>query len=151
MKWFFIFKFLPVPIFYTHKYLQSYQDGRSLGILAIIRISTQTSKSIHAHELEHCKQFYIFTLAGILGAFLSGFIGGSEWLYTLAPSMYFALRLSIPVFRYDMEIAAYNAALNTMIPIERDRWRKRFAKGITTHYKLNTNKYTLSRAMEDLS
>lgn len=154
MKWFFIFKFIPIPVFYTHKMLSPHQGGRSLGIFAIIRPTEKEYKSIHAHELEHCRQFYITTSMWILGTSMWTFIDASEitigYLYALAPSAYFIFRRFIPLYRYDMEIAAYKRALESMSSLYVDSYRKTFVVAITANYNINTNKYTLSRAMKDL-
>ena len=55
-----IFKVIPVPIFWTEKFLEDWSGGLSAGIFCIIRPKYRDRKDegIVTHELRHCKQFY---------------------------------------------------------------------------------------------
>jgi len=54
-----IFWFIPIPVFWTDKYLESWQGGKSKGLFCIIRKKYKgIDNGILEHELTHCRQFY---------------------------------------------------------------------------------------------
>jgi len=61
----FIYKFIPIPVIYTERFVP--MAGRSYGIFILIKPEHKGNEAIIAHELVHCKQFYrTFGIHGIL-------------------------------------------------------------------------------------
>lgn len=59
MEFYTIFGFIPVPVFWTNRFLESWQGGKSKGIFCIIRRKYKgIDNGILEHELTHCRQFY---------------------------------------------------------------------------------------------
>ena len=62
----YIWKYLPVPVFYTKNKMGKF-IGKAYGIFAIIWIKHKDDVKLHKHELIHIKQFYrTFGLHAIL-------------------------------------------------------------------------------------
>ncbi len=65
-KIYYIWLFLPVPIFYAKKRMGKFV-GKAYGIFAVIWAKYRDDGKLHAHELIHIKQFYrTFGLHAIL-------------------------------------------------------------------------------------
>ena len=58
-----IFGFIPIPIFWTDRFLKDWSGGQSNGLFCIIRPKYISDEGIIEHELTHCKQY--FRTAGI--------------------------------------------------------------------------------------
>ncbi len=56
-KIYFIWRFLPVPIFYTKKKMGIWV-GKAYGVFAVIWEKYRDDEKLHKHELIHIKQFY---------------------------------------------------------------------------------------------
>lgn len=54
-----IHKLIPVPVFWTDRFLKEWQGGASFGIFCVIRPKYKDKdRGILEHELTHCEQFY---------------------------------------------------------------------------------------------
>lgn len=53
-----IYKLIPVPVFWTDRFLKDWQGGVSCGFFCILRPKYKEDKGLLEHELTHCKQFY---------------------------------------------------------------------------------------------
>ncbi len=166
MKIKFVFKILPVLVFYSDFLLKTWMGARSFGFFMIIRPTARSSDAIMAHELEHSRQYYLCTTTGVIllaifgfifshepllyGLVIFGFIFSHEpLLYGLVIGFFPLLYLTIPRFRYDMEVAAYKEQLRRYEPAQREAMKNHFANIIATKYKLPA-KYTKERAYGDL-
>ncbi len=58
MKVVFIYKFIPIFIFYTDILVKDWAIGRSLGFFIVIRPGYRFNPYLETHELIHCKQFF---------------------------------------------------------------------------------------------
>ena len=55
----YIFKVIPIPVFYSNRFFKNENiTGRSYGVFIIIRPHHRDDKVLLEHELIHCKQFY---------------------------------------------------------------------------------------------
>lgn len=69
----FIYRIIPILVFYTDFLQKSWTAGRSFGVFVVLRPKYYNKESsILEHELIHCRQFYrTFGLHGILYQFKS--------------------------------------------------------------------------------
>lgn len=58
MKLKFVYKILPVVIFYTNKFIGKNSIGRNYGPIVVIRPEEKNNPILERHELEHAKQCY---------------------------------------------------------------------------------------------
>ena len=118
----FIFKIIPVPVFY--KELKTFA-GKSFGLFIVIDPKHKDNMPLLAHELNHCKQFW-----ATLG------------LHALAYKF-------IKRYRYNSEVGCYRVQLNARDDqgVERARVATVFARFIATRYNLNIN---IPRTRDDI-
>ena len=61
-----VYKYLPVFIFFTNKFVHSDTVGKCWGIICTIRPQYKSDEALIQHELTHCKQWYrTFGIHGI--------------------------------------------------------------------------------------
>ena len=109
MEWKFIYKFIPVPIFYVESLGQF--AGKSNGFFVRIVKKYKEDKGLIEHELNHCRQFYMtLGLHGIL--------------YNV-----------VKPYRYWAELQCYRIQLKFCSNYEKGI--KRFANFLATRYSLN--------------
>lgn len=111
-----VFGLIPVPVFYTDRLPRRADggafDGYSLGPVILIRPASRTDDPVHAHELEHARQWWM-TL-------------GLHWLlYPLSRR-----------YRLWAERRAYDAQLAASPEADRERLRALFAAHLATWYGL---------------
>ncbi len=151
MKVQFIFKVIPVFIFYSDFLLKSWMAGRSFGIFVIVRKKeSTTTPRVTAHEITHSKQYYRYTgLTVILTMILDYYSGSSmQYVWAFVPFMFPLAFLLISRFRYDMEIEAYRVHLTYFSLSHRDHARMNFAGSLAANYKLKG--YTVDKIYIDL-
>ena len=129
----------PAIIRYTDD-MPAWMGGYARWFYVAIRPKYREDKGIHAHELEHVKQWWLTTIlaAVIIGAIC--YANGFSYVYTgLALAVYQILYSLIPLFKLHCEVEAYRQQLKHYT----DDRTALFAKSIAEKYGL---KITAERA-----
>lgn len=53
-----VYKFIPVPVFYTNWFIPNRYGAISLGFFVLIRPEYKGNTALLEHELQHCRQFW---------------------------------------------------------------------------------------------
>lgn len=142
---------IPIPIFYTNRFMKEWVGGVSLGLFILIRPKYKYDEGIHAHELEHCRQFYGLAFVYILFYWLLSKQGIFDFSLIYA-SVGFSLHGLFRVFdryRYWSELQAYQCQLRLSEASKCARRLKWYATAISTRYKLG-KKYNYDRVVSEL-
>ena len=127
---------IPAIIRYTDDMPAPWVGGYARWFYIAIRPKYKDDKGIHAHELEHVKQWWITTILAALA------IAGGLYYTQAAPGLYSLVGLSLavfqvlysffPRFKLKMEVLAYREQLKHY----KDDRTALFAKFISTKYGL---------------
>lgn len=148
MKIRFIYKIIPIFIFYTDLFDKNWRAGLSLGFAAVIARRYQDVEMYHQHELQHSRQFYAAIIIATAVIICMSVMGAPIWLIYSAPWVYPAMYFGSDHFRYELELAAYRAGIRHSVdPVAS---RVFAAQSLSDRYRLN-DEYTYEKALRDLS